>query len=157
LGKLPHTKEIQRLLRLVIDKQSASADPVTFDFEQALVEANCEPELAGAMADMIPEAFGAVVLREMNVQIVDRADFRWPDGSIRPAPLSSDPVWKVIGRVAESMASDPTLRPAFSRVAQGSACIDGMSRALNAGQSPAVCAVAFVRPPRKWSLLDRIL
>jgi hypothetical protein len=159
VGKLPSNREIERLLKLVIDEQSVSIEPGEYDLESGLLRFGCDPEVAGIMADMMPDAFAQIVLREMGGQLINQANFRWADGSVRPAPLSSDPIWKAISRVAETMAGDRSTRPAFARVAKGSAIIDSLNGVYNSGAKAdgATSAVAFARPPRRWSFLDRLL
>lgn len=144
--------DVERLIAAAVACARASPPSAAANFDEALANAGCSPELVRSLANFIPEAFGHVLLRELEVNVADECEFQLPDGTRRKVLLSRDAMWVLVEAVAYAMSRDPKQRQEFAAIAVHSAAVDALNRLTRAGQDPkgAIYASVFVGMPENY-------
>jgi hypothetical protein len=145
-------QDVERLIAAAVACARESPHPADADFEKALASADCPQELVRPLANFIPEAFGCVLLRELEVNVADECEFQIPDGTLRKVLLSGDAMWLLVEAAAYAMSRDPKQRQDFAVIAGHSAAVDALNRIYGAGKDPkgAVYAGVFVGMPEDY-------
>ena len=93
-------------------------------------------ELARRLIDLIPEAFGLVLIGHMNLVELPRTfSARASDGSWHEFPFSADPIFAMAAELAtDTYHHGP--RDLFVPLAASSSMVDAVNSALNAGADP---------------------
>jgi len=148
--------ELQRLVQVVLADLKGPEFRADADLELVLTRAACSPDLVRPLTNYMPEAFGEVVLRQFNIQVLDECEFVGPDGSVRRFNLTQDPLWMSLCEIASEMFSDVTRRADFSLLARRSAAVDTLNRLLNSGGKPegTVYGGAYTGMPSDYQFAD---
>jgi hypothetical protein len=145
-------QKVERLIAAAVECALAKPHPAVPDFEAALTDAGCLQELVRPLANFIPEAFGRVLLQELDVNVADECEYQLPDGTYRKARLSGDAMWVLVEAAAYAMSRDPKQRQDFAAIAVHSAAVSVLNKVYDAGDSPegATYASVFLGMPADY-------
>ena len=127
---------IQRLLHDASLKIEDSGEPEHFDFGSFFSANGCDAKTSILLADYLICACGRGFARELGMHLSDTYQRRLSNGSwSEDIRYDADPVWLVVEKFVESIRPCQETRLRFSLIAQHSAEVDSINKALNAGSS----------------------
>lgn len=129
-------EEIVGLLMLSSQRIALETEPVDFDLEAFFVGNNSSARMADLLSDYLPSACGRAFLRERGILVSDFYQRYLDDESLGPEQrYDQNPLWNIVEKFTETIRMNSETRIQFSCLAQQSAEVDCVNKALNSGQS----------------------